>query len=264
MKVAGVDVLVEGDGTDSIVMIHGWPDTYRLWDAQVEALKPRYRCIRFTLPGFDLAHRGRAYSLDEVVEVIRKVVEATCPGQRVILMLHDWGCFYGYQFAARHPDLVQRVIGVDIGDAGSRRNRAELGVGARLAVVGYQWWLALAWRIGGRVGDGMARWMARRLRCPTDPRAIGAQMGYPYAVTWFGVAGGVGRLRAFDPTVPMLFIYGERKPFMFHSGAWLEKLAARRGNRVVGVQSGHWIMIARPREFNETVLDWLGETDRPG
>jgi pimeloyl-ACP methyl ester carboxylesterase len=53
--VRGVDIHVEGDGAESIVMIHGWPDTYRLWDATVEALKRRFRCIRFTLPGFDPA-----------------------------------------------------------------------------------------------------------------------------------------------------------------------------------------------------------------
>lgn len=262
MKVADVDVLVEGDGRDSIVMIHGWPDTYVLWDAQVEALKARYRCIRFTLPGFDLAHRGRAHSLDEVVDTIRLIVEQTCPGEPVTLMVHDWGCFYGYQFAARYPGLVQRVIGVDIGDAGSRRNLAELGVGAKLMVVGYQWFLALAWRIGGRPGDSMARWMARQLRCPTDARAIGAQMGYPYAVQWFGVAGGFGRPRAFDPMVPMLFIYGQRKPFMFHSRSWLDKLAARPGNRVLGLPTGHWVMIAKPREFNAAVLTWLAEHDQ--
>ena len=269
--VADAKVLVEGDGRDAIVMVHGWPDTHRLWDAQVEALKSSYRCIRFTLPGFDCARRGKAHSLDEVVETIRSIVHKTCPGERVTLLLHDWGCFYGYQFATRHPGLVKRVIGVDIGDAGSRRNLAELRTGAKLMVVGYQWWLALAWRIGGSLGNGMARWMARVLHCPTDPRAIGAQMGYPYAVQWFGVAGGFGRLRAFDPTVPMLFIYGQRKPFMFHSRGWTEMLAARPGNRVVGLPTGHWVMIARAREFNEAVLAWLADSaagshgsERPG
>ncbi len=43
MNVEGVDVLVEGEGRESIVMIHGWPDTYRLWDAQVAFFKSRYR-----------------------------------------------------------------------------------------------------------------------------------------------------------------------------------------------------------------------------
>src|SRR6478735_2879020 len=42
------DLHIEGTGPETIVMIHGWPDTYRLWDKQVEHLKDRYRCIRFT------------------------------------------------------------------------------------------------------------------------------------------------------------------------------------------------------------------------
>ena len=40
-------------------MIHGWPDTHRLWDRQVAALQDRYRCVRFALPGFDASRTGR-------------------------------------------------------------------------------------------------------------------------------------------------------------------------------------------------------------
>src|SRR4051794_5943385 len=125
LKVGDVEVIVEGEGP-AIVMIHGWPDTHRLWDAQVAALKERFCCVRFTLPGFDPSLPRRAYSLDEVVETISQVVVAACGGERITLLLHDWGCFFGYQFAMRHPQRVARVVGVDIGDAGSRRNLAEL------------------------------------------------------------------------------------------------------------------------------------------
>ena len=262
MKIDGVEVIVEGQGPKAVVMIHGWPDTHRLWDGQVAALKDRYRCVRFTLPGYDLSQPGRAYSLDEVVETIRQVVAEACPGGRSTLLLHDWGCFFGYQFAMRHPEMVERVIGVDIGDAGSRRNRGELGTKGMLMVMAYQMWLALAWRIGGGIGNAMARWMARRMRCPTDPGGIGAQMGYPYALRWLGVAGGFQRLKTFEPQGPMLYMYGERKPFMFHSHAWIERLAARPASRVLGFPTGHWVMIGRPREFNEALRSWLGETDR--
>jgi pimeloyl-ACP methyl ester carboxylesterase len=261
MQVNGTEVIVEGSGAESVVMIHGWPDTYRLWDAQVQALKSKYRCVRFTLPGFDLTKPGRAYSLDELVDTVRGIVERVCPGERVTLLLHDWGCVFGYQFASRHPQLVKRVIGVDIGDAGSQRNLAELSIKAKLMVVAYQWWLALAWRLGDRLGDRMARWMAALARAPAPPQNIGAQMGYPYAVRWFGVKGGFATLRAFDAQVPMLFFYGERKPFMFHSTAWRDRLAAKPGNRVIGLPTGHWVMVQRPKEFNEAVLSWLAETD---
>jgi pimeloyl-ACP methyl ester carboxylesterase len=261
MKIDGIEVFVEGAGAEAIVMIHGWPDTHRLWDTQVAELKHAYRCVRFTLPGFDSTQPARAYGLHEVLGIIRRIVEQTCPGETVTLLVHDWGCLYGYQFATRHPELVKRVIGVDIGDAGSRRNRADLGFKGKFAVLAYQMWLATAWKIGGNLGDRMARWMARMLRCPVDPAAISAQMGYPYAVQWFGVEGGFGRLRVFQPNVPMLYIYGQRKPFMFHSQSWIDKLVLRPGNRVLALPTGHWVMVGRPGEFNEAVLEWLTATD---
>jgi len=189
VRIDGVEVIVEGAGP-AIVMIHGWPDTHRLWDAQVEALKERYRCVRFTLPGFELAASKRAYTFEEVLETIRHVIEQACPGERVTLLLHDWGCFFGYQFAMRHPERVERVIGVDIGDAGSRGNRAELGFIGRFMVLGYQVWLALAWRIGGGIGDAMARWMARALRCPTYSRRSARGWAIPTrCVGWARPAG---------------------------------------------------------------------------
>jgi cis-3-alkyl-4-acyloxetan-2-one decarboxylase len=260
LRIDGIDVIVEGRGTRSILMIHGWPDTHRLWEGQVAALSERYRCVRFTLPGFERAAGKRAYSLDEVIELIRRIVEQACAGERVVLMVHDWGCLFGYQFATRHPHLVERVIGVDIGDAGSRRNLAELGVKGKLLVLAYQLWLATAWRIGGATGDLMARAMARALRCPTDPRSIHSGMGYPYALRWFGVAGGLKNLKSFEPRAPMLFVYGEHKPFMFHSRAWAERLAARSQSRVVGLPTGHWVMIGRERDFNHAVSEWLGDS----
>ena len=243
---ANIEVIKEGAGPKAIVMIHGWPDTHRLWDAQVEALKERYRCVRFTLPGFDAGPK-RAYPFNDLVEMLRRVIEQACPGERVTLLLHDWGCFFGYQFAMRHPELVERIVGVDIGDAGSRQHLAEIGVRGKLMLVAYQLWLALAWVVGS---DTMARWMARTIGCRTDPRAIHAQMGYGYAMRWLGVAGGFKGVKVFKPHCPMLYLYGERKPFMFHSRAWLQRDGPE-------LPTGHWVMVQKPREFNDAVLAWL-------
>jgi len=261
MNVESMEVFVEGTGSEAIVMIHGWPDTHRLWQSQVEALRAEWRCIRFTLPGFELRQTRRAYSLDEVVEGIRRAVEQTCPGEQVTLLLHDWGCFFGYQFAMRHPHLVKRVIGVDIGDAGSRRHRQELSLKAKAMIFGYQIWLALAWRIGGRIGDWMARTMARALHYPGDTKSVGAQMGCPYYVQWTGALGGYRRARAFTPACPMLFVYGKRKPLMFHSSAWAEGIAARSGSQVIGFDAGHWVMLEMSEEFDHAVARWLASFD---
>ncbi|MBL8330584.1 MAG: alpha/beta fold hydrolase [Rubrivivax sp.] len=254
-------LLIEGEGP-TVVMIHGWPDTLRVWDGTVAALKGRYRCVRFTLPGFETPAAARAaWSLDEVLAFIARAVDQASPDAPVTLLLHDWGCFYGYQYATRHKARVARVIGVDIGDIGSHYNLQELSLKTKLYTVGYQVWLALAWKIGGNLGDRMARGMARFFHAPAPASEISSAMGYPYAVQWFRTRGGFGRLRAFVPTVPMLFVVGERKPFRFHSANWAERIRARPGCRVLGLPCGHWVMIQQPDAFHAAVLDWLQQTD---
>jgi pimeloyl-ACP methyl ester carboxylesterase len=262
--VGDVDVIVEGSGPQSIVMIHGWPDTHRLWDRQVEALRADYRCIRFTLPGFDRHRPSRAYSLHEVVDAVHRIVEQACPGERVTLLLHDWGCLFGYQFALRQPQLVARIVGVDVGDAGSRRHLRALGAKGKAMIASYQLWLAAAWRIGGRVGDAMSRKMAGALGCPTDPASIKAQMAYPYYVVWAGARGGFRDAAPFLPGCPMLYVYGRRKPVMFHSPGWAEEVAARPFSRVIGFDAGHWLMITKPAQFNEALRAWLSATRAAG
>jgi pimeloyl-ACP methyl ester carboxylesterase len=252
VRIDDVEVLVEGTGPKAVVMIHGWPDTHRLWDAQVEALKSRYRCVRFTLPGFDAGPK-RAYPFEDLMATLRRIVEQAGAGERVTLLLHDWGCFFGYQFAMRHPEMVERIVGVDIGDAGSRAHLAEIGAKAKLMLVAYQIWLSLAWVLGS---NAMARWMARIGGSRNDARAIHAQMAYPYAMLWFGVAGGFRGLKVFKPHCPFLYLYGARKPFMFHSGAWAKSVGGR------AFPAGHWIMLQQPREFNAALLAWLAETER--
>jgi pimeloyl-ACP methyl ester carboxylesterase len=35
--------------------------------------------------------------------------------QPVSLVLHDWGCMYGYMLERQHPELVKNVVSMDIG-----------------------------------------------------------------------------------------------------------------------------------------------------
>jgi pimeloyl-ACP methyl ester carboxylesterase len=255
-SISNVDVLVEGDGAETIVMIHGWPDTYRLWDSTVEALKSRYRCIRFTLPGFDAAKERRAYTLDELIGFLKELIERLCPGQKVILMLHDWGCFFGYMFYMRYPQMVSKIVGVDIGDPSSTRR--ILAPRERFYVLAYQNWLALAWLIGGRVGDWMTRSLARFARCPTDPRYMSSCMGYPYFVLWWGGKNSYRHHgRRFTPACPMLFVYGRRRPIRFHAKEWTDWLQAQKGSQVVEFDTGHWVMLNQPEHFNQVVAGWL-------
>lgn len=261
--VDGVDVFIEGQGPQTMVMIHGWPDTHLLWDAQVAALSSDYRCVRFTLPGYDTAKPARPMSLDQIVAFIGAVLDAVSPGQAVVLMLHDWGCVFGYQFIARHPERVQRIIGVDIGDTNSGALARSLTLKAKLGVAFYQLWLALAWVLGRHLAAGlgtrMTRWMARTIGCRSDESRMGWQMNYPYYIQWTGAMGSYRGSMRFAPQVPMLYIFGRRKPFMFHSPQWLDQLNALPGCAVREFATGHWVMSHQPQAFNECVREWLAQ-----
>jgi len=254
LRIGETDVHVEGNGPDTIIMVHGFPDTYRLWDGTVEALKDRYQCARFTLPGFVGGARREGYPLEDIIGLINAIAAQVSPDRKIILMAHDWGCMFAYQFYARNPEMVARVIGVDIGDP--RSLRREIPRKALFGLLAYQWWLAAAWKIGGRIGDAMTRWMRARMRCPSDPAPVSSTMAWPYYMTWFG--GYRGQVKAFNPTCPMLFIYAKRKPFMFHAQSWIDELKSRPGSEVHAFNTGHWIMLADPAGFNGLVSRWLG------
>jgi pimeloyl-ACP methyl ester carboxylesterase len=264
LVVDGIDIHVEGEGAETIVMIHGWPDTYRLWDAQVAELRHRYRCVRFTLPGFDIHKPRRSYSLDATMRILLHIVNSVSQKQKVILMLHDWGCVFGYEFYMRNKSLVSAIIGVDIGDAQSRATSRSRSIGQKMMVAGYQSTLALAWSIGGPLGRSITRGMASLLGAPSPKEYISSGMNYPYYILTAGAAGSYHTLVPFVSKVPMLFIYGTNKPFMFHSPQWTENLAGKPGCKVVAMETGHWPMTRQPERFNDIVIGWLekpAETD---
>lgn len=266
LEVQGLTVRIEGQGP-TLVMLHGWPDTQALWDGTVAALQEGYRCVRLCLPGFDLSQPPRPVSVDEMCRLLAAVVDEVSPDEPVSLVLHDWGCFFGYEYAARHPQRVARVVGTDIGDTNTGAYLKSLTIKEKCLIAGYQLWLAVAWKLGGLLpglADRMTRFMARNIGCRTPPGAMGWQMNYPYAMQWFGSFGGlrgVARVdKVFGPQIPMLFCFGKRKPFMFHSARWLAALATTPGSRVQGFDAGHWLMHQKPEQFHATVRVWLDES----
>lgn len=263
LMVDGTELLIEGEGAHTVVMLHGWPDTLRLWDNTVQALAPSMRCVRFTLPGFAAPPNGPAIRLDGMTQHLMAILDAVSPNQPVTLLLHDWGCIFGYELAVRHPQRVARLVGLDIGDYNSAAYLRSLTVRQKVMILLYQLFLAIAWVLGRWVNQALAnalsRWMARAMRCPTPSDQIGWQMNYPYAMAWFKLGGGLPT-QPVRPQCPMLYLYGKHKPFMLHSPKWVQTLQSTPGNAAHGLATGHWVMVDQPQAFNDHLLQWLAAT----
>ncbi|KQS00564.1 hypothetical protein ASG12_06700 [Williamsia sp. Leaf354] len=258
IRVDGIDVHIDGpDDAPTIVMVHGWPDTFRLWESQVAALRDSYRCARFTLPGFELGAPRRSHSVDEIAETMSGIVDAVSPTRPVILMLHDFGCAFGYRFTVDAPERVSAVIMFDVGDANSPEVDAELDRTAKILRNGYQRTLAAAWRRGGRGSNTVSRLMAKVLGTHADPTLIHSGMNYPYEAML-----GNPDLPVLGAVIahPTFYLYGTKKPFMFHSRDWSDRLAATEGCAVTAVRAGHWLMVQKADEVNSAITEWLGST----
>lgn len=250
-------ISVGPDDGEVLVFLQGWPDNATLWDDAVAALQDDYRCVRTTMPNFDGDRHTRwGYTTEEILDAIATLLRDAGGGSPVTLVMHDWGCYWGHAVHNRNPDLVKRIVSVDISPHFAPGPKAALGL------VAYQAWLCGAFFVGGRVGDAMTRSFANLARVPRDTAELDAWMNYPYRNAFADLfAGRTGALtKGYYPTCPKLFVYGEKKPFHFHSERWIEHVKST-GGEVVALPCGHWV----PREpaFVEHLVRWLGETNEP-
>jgi cis-3-alkyl-4-acyloxetan-2-one decarboxylase len=245
-EIEGITVYVSGNSGPAVLFLHGWPDSYRLWDSAVAALSPQFRCIRFSLPGYDLSKPPRGTSAEEMNALIATILDRIVPGEKVHLVMHDWGCIFGQYVMQVHADRIARVVATDIGDFNTGAFTRSLSAKAKFSALFYQLWLAFAYKLGGiapGIATGMTRWMAGKLKCPVPPEQMSWQMNYPYAMTWFSTHGNFKAIAKVKPKAPLLYLYGERKPFQFHSPQWLEAIRATPGCYERGLAANHWVMI---------------------
>ncbi|HSU17615.1 alpha/beta fold hydrolase [Longimicrobium sp.] len=99
-----------GSGAETIVFAHGLLWDGRMFDAQVAALKHRYRCITFDFRG-----QGRSavaaggYDMDTLADDAAELIEklGAKPCHFVGLSM---GGFVGMRLAARRPELIRSLV----------------------------------------------------------------------------------------------------------------------------------------------------------
>ena len=210
------------------------------------------------MPGFAPDDRTD-YSVSEVVERIRAIVDAVSPDDKVILLAHDWGCVFGYEYAMRYPDRVKKMIGLDVGDADSQELQESLSLAGKLMIFTYQIILAISFVVPRFAGNALAKLVASGLQAKSNRDNIHAGMSMPYAMRWFGMNGGLTNLLPVNPPFPFFYGYATRKPMMFHSPQWLQQLLQNPANKVQAFDCAHWIMIDKADEFNAAAAQWLSE-----
>jgi pimeloyl-ACP methyl ester carboxylesterase len=113
----GIEFTDEGTGKP-VVLLHGWPDSGRLWRHQVPALTAAgFRVIVPDLRGFgasDAPEGVEAYSLPFLFTDVLAVLDHLGI-ERAHVVGHDWGSALAWGMAALAPDRVDHLVALSVG-----------------------------------------------------------------------------------------------------------------------------------------------------
>lgn len=101
----GVDLAVFeiGDPTaPPVLLVHGYPDTHRVWDEIANDLAADHHVIRYDVRGAGASGHPdtlQGYLLDQLADDLYAVADAVSPDRPVHLAAHDWGSIQAWHAA---------------------------------------------------------------------------------------------------------------------------------------------------------------------
>jgi pimeloyl-ACP methyl ester carboxylesterase len=102
----------------AVLLLHGWPDSHRLWRHQVPALTAAgFRAVVPDLRGFGASDRPGdvdAYALPHILGDVIGVLDHLGVG-RAHVVGHAWGAAVAWTVAALFPDRVDHLVALSVG-----------------------------------------------------------------------------------------------------------------------------------------------------
>ena len=264
LELDGIWMYVEdhGDGVP-VLLLHGWPDSARLWRHQVPFLVASgFRVITPDMRGFGRSQRPAdvaAYRLPNMVADVTALLDRLGL-DRAHVVGHDWGAAVAWLTAMLSPDRVRTltVISVPHLQAAPTLRQQEMAW--------YQLFFQFAGVAEATIQHDDWAWLRTFSRGDGDLEQAIADLSRPGALTaslnWYraNLAPRMpGPARALPPVLaPTLGIWstgdhyldGER---MANSGSLVQ--GPWRYEEIPG--ASHWVPLDAPDRLNELLLSWL-------
>jgi pimeloyl-ACP methyl ester carboxylesterase len=95
-----------------VVMIHGFPDFWYTWRAQMPALSKHFHVVAIDQRGYNVSGQPEGvpnYTTEKLVGDLVAVVQHF-GGEKAVIVGHDWGGLVAWTFAMTHPELTDRLV----------------------------------------------------------------------------------------------------------------------------------------------------------
>ena len=119
---------IYGEAEETIVCVSGAKQTMAAWRSFISHFVREYSVVVFDLP-----NQGRAtilsgapsISFTEQIDVLHNIVNETNRNGSVILVAASWGTIISVALAARHPELIDKMI---LGSFGAKPSKAIIEI----------------------------------------------------------------------------------------------------------------------------------------
>ncbi|MEZ5709495.1 MAG: alpha/beta fold hydrolase [Blastomonas sp.] len=268
------ETAVAGEGDLLALMLHGFPELNYSWRHQIPMLVARgYRVWAPNLRGYGATSRPqgvREYAVDRLVGDIVALIRAS-EAKEVLLIAHDWGALIAWAVAILHPDLIDRLVIMNVPHPMAFRREMQHWRQKRKSwyIFFFQLPRLPEWMLGargaraiGRAFTGSAchpeRFAASDVQVYRDaalrPGQLGAMVNYYRALFRHRDAVDLGDARV---SVPTLMVWGEQDIAIdIHctddTDQWVDDLTLVRLPN-----ASHWVQQDQPEEVNAALADWL-------
>jgi pimeloyl-ACP methyl ester carboxylesterase len=263
-------VLVDGpEHGEPVVLLHGFPQSAREWDAQLPALAAAgFRAIAPDQRGYSPGARPTeidAYARDELVDDVLAIADALGI-ERFHVVGHDWGGFVAWSLAWARPERVRTLTAVSVPHPAAFAAAYEVDAEQQAKSVYLDWFRADGHEPEATMlaGDAAGLRAAFEGAVPAEsvdayveqhrePGALTAALAWYRAMVPGSFVGTLGSVQ-----VPTLYVWSD-------ADIALGRVAAERtGDHVTGpyrfeVLRGvtHWIPEQAPDELNRLLLEHL-------
>jgi len=263
-------------GAPLVVLLHGFPETWRSWRHQLPALAGAgFRVVAPDQRGYGASDRpagARAYALDELAADIAALL-ADCGAARAHVVGHDWGGMVAWWLAMHHPALVDRLAILNVPHP--RRFARGLVTSRQLLRSWYTLFFQVPWLPEAALSRADFAALRRTYRAnavrpeaftDADLDAYVAAFRAPGALTaaidWYRAplrGNPLGLLRRVRPvTAPTLVVWGERDKALGADLATPEPRDVPHARVVFLPDAGHFVHADRPERVNALLLEFLG------
>lgn len=261
-----LSVREQGEGP-LVILLHGFPDHSGVWEAQIHALaQAGFHVLAPDMRGYgssDKPEAVQAYALERLSEDVATLVRAVGARDAVVVG-HDWGAVVAWQVAMSQPDVVRRLVIVNVPHP--QRMLQGLRTAKQLLKSWYIGFFQLPWLPELALAAGNQA-VLRRVYAAAGMRGhqledalLAAERTGGHGVDYYRAAAraavlGTGpRMRRID--VPVLVLWGEDDPYLGKELATPSSTLVPQASVRFFPGASHWLQVAEAEAVSEALIQF--------